>query len=180
MKKVTERILTIFIAVFVVSFLLFSIGPETANAAFSTPTCAAGDGCLPDCGDPDCNPSTCNIAGSGGLIPCGKNCNDPDTPWTETRPCDLCSLFLMGQLIIEFMVRLSGAIALIAIAIGGFLYVFAGGSSSGLEKAKSMIKYSLLGFIVVFVAWAVVDSILITTGYIDPVGGEWYTIECTK
>jgi hypothetical protein len=76
------------------------------------------------------------------------------------------------------MVRLSGAIAMIAISIGGFLYVFAAGRTEMITKAKSMIKYVLIGFIFVFIAWAVIDSILATTGYIDPIGGKWYAMEC--
>lgn len=174
--------------------LLFSLAYSffyavSADAAFGPPpTCAGGDGCvsIAVCGgptpfgiDPDCDPSTCSIAGSGGLIPCGKSCDDPDTAWIETKTCNLCSLFLMGQLLIEFMVKMSGAAAVIAIAIGGFLYVFAAGNSSSLEKAKSMIKYTLLGFVIIFIAWAIVDSILTTAGYIDPVGGKWYSIECS-
>ena len=86
----------------------------------------------------------------------------------------------MGQLIIEFLVRLAGAAAMIAIAIGGFLYVFAAGRTEMITKAKSMIKYVLIGFIVIFIAWAVVDSILTTTGYIDPLGGDWHVIKCYK
>lgn len=179
----TKKAFVFIMVFFLVSMTLFLTSFESANAAFSTPTCIAGDGCLPSCSpvDLDCNPATCSIAGSGGLIPCGKNCDDPDTPgWKETRPCDLCALFLMGQLIIEFMVKLSGAAAMIAISIGGFLYVFAAGSQSSIEKAKSMIKYTLLGFVIVFIAWAIVDSILTSAGYIDPIGGDWYTMECTK
>jgi len=166
--------------VFVLSLILPMNESNVANAAFNAPTCIAGDGCLPACSPPDldCNPATCNIKGSGGFIPCGKNCNDPDTAWSEIAPCNFCSLFLMCQLIIEFMVKIAGFAALIAISIGGFMYVFAAGSQSSIEKAKSMIKYTLLGFIIIFIAWAVVDSILATAGYIDPIGGKWYSMNC--
>lgn len=194
MIKILKKNIFIICAILVFSLAHSFINIASVSAAFSTPTCAAGDGCLPNCNpavdptcvpacaipDPDCNPATCKIKGSGGLIPCGKNCDDPDTAWIETNKCDLCSLFLMGQIFIEFLVKISGVAALIAIAIGGFMYVFAAGSQSSIEKAKSMIKYALLGFIVVFIAWAVVDSILATAGYIDPIGGKWYTMQCTK
>ncbi len=194
MRKISSKISIHIAIMFLLSIFTFAFAADSASAAFSTPTCAGGDGCLPNCNpatdptcvpacaipDPDCTPATCFISGSGGLIPCGKSCEDPDTAWDERRPCDLCSLFLMGQILIEFMVKLSGAAAMIAIAIGGFLYVFAAGSQSSIEKAKSMIKYTLLGFVIVFIAWAIVDSILTSAGYIDPIGGDWYTIECTK
>ncbi|MCK5466556.1 hypothetical protein KAI56_03630 [Candidatus Parcubacteria bacterium] len=119
------------------------------------------------------------VPGSAGLIPCGKSMNDPNTEdWNECAPCNPCSLILMGQLIIEFLVKLSAVLALIAITFAGLLYVFAAGSSGAIEKAKSMMKYTLLGFLLIFIAWAIIDSILVTMGYIDPIGGEWYVIDC--
>ena len=118
------------------------------------------------------------VPGSAGLIPCGKSMNDLDTDWNECAPCNPCSLILMGQLIIEFLVKISAILALIAITFAGLLYVFAAGSSGAIEKAKSMMKYALLGFFLIFIAWAIIDSILITMGYIDPIGGDWYVIDC--
>ena len=119
-----------------------------------------------------------DVCTSGGLIPCGRGCDDPDTDWIEDAACTPCSLILMGQLVIEFLVKIAAVLALIAITFAGLLYIFAAGSSGTIEKAKSMIKNTLLGFILVFIAWAVVDSILITMGYIDPIGGEWHVIDC--
>lgn len=185
MKKTNKIFLTLFAIIFFAMPLLgFS---HNANAQLGTPTCASGDGCLPfpACGgtapygaDLDCNPSTCSISGIGGLIPCGKNCDDPDTTWVETKPCNLCKMILMGQLIIEFLLKISAVAAILAIALGGMLYVFAAGSQGTIEKAKSMIKYVIVGFIIVFIAWALVDTILVMFGYIDPIGGEWYSINC--
>ena len=142
-------------------------------------TCEAGNGCVLGCAipDPDCDCQ--DVAGSAGLIPCGKSINDPNTnPRNECAACTPCSLILMGQLIIEFLVKMAAVLALIAIAFAGLLYIFAAGSSGTIEKAKSMMKYALLGFVLVFIAWAIVDSILITMGYIDPIGGEWHVIDC--
>ncbi len=181
MKKINK----IFLTLFAVLFIVFPLATYTNNASavFGTPTPAAGDGCLPDSGDPDCVnlgvPGLCpTLSGSGGLIPCGKNYNDPDTTWDECEPCDLCSMVLMGQLIIEFLLKIAAVVAVLAIAAGGFLYMFAAGSQGTIDKAKSIIKYVLIGFLIVFIAWALVDTILAMFGYIDPVGGEWYTINC--
>ncbi len=114
----------------------------------------------------------------GGLIPCGRNCDDASTPWIETAPCNLCSLVLMMQLIIEFLVRLSAALALISIIFGGFLHTSSLGNEGNISRAKSMIKYTLIGFFIILIAWAIVDSILTMAGYIDPVEGKWYNMEC--
>ncbi|MDF1498239.1 MAG: pilin [Patescibacteria group bacterium] len=179
MKKISKFLLTFLLVLFIALPLITQT--NNANAA---PTCASGDGCRPTCiaeglpADPDCNPATCSVSGSGGLIPCGKSCDDPDTGWTETEPCNLCSMILMSQLIIQFLLKISAVAALIAIVFGGFLYMFAVGNQQTIEKAKTMIKYVLIGFVIVFIAWAIVDSILVLFGYIDPIGGEWYTINC--
>jgi hypothetical protein len=114
---------------------------------------------------------------SGGLVPCGKQVNNPATTgWDESAPCDSCSMILMGQLTIEFLVQIAAIFATLVIIIGGFLYIFAVGQSSTIDKAKSIIKYTLIGFVIIFIAWSIVNSILATVGYIDPLGGNWYTI----
>ncbi len=180
-----KNIIKVFLTLLFVFFAMFPfIGNiSEVNAGIGTPTPAAGDGCLPDTGDPDCVnmgvPGACpNIDDTAGLIPCGRNYNDLDTTWDECAPCNLCSVILMSQLIIEFMVKLAGVAAMIAIAIGGFLYMFAAGKQGAIDTAKSMIKYVLIGFIIVFIAWALIDTVLTMFGYIDPIGGEWYEIDC--
>jgi hypothetical protein len=122
------------------------------------------------------NAACVDTPNSAGLVPCGKSINDPGTNWNECDACGPCSLILMMQLVIEFLVRISGIFATLAIILGGFVYVLAGGVSSIISKAKSMIKYSLVGFITILIAWVVIDSILTTMGYIDPMDGVWYAI----
>ncbi len=182
MKKINK----IFLALLAISFVVLPlIGfSHNASAVLGTPTCAPNNGCLPSClvdtgiADPDCLPG-CEVSGSGGLIPCGKSCDDPDTAdWEEDKPCNLCSMVLMGQLIIEFLLKIAAVAAVLSIAAGGFLYMFAAGNQGTIEKAKSMIKYVLIGFLIVFIAWALIDTILVMFGYIDPIGGEWYSINC--
>lgn len=115
-----------------------------------------------------------DVANSAGLVPCGKAINDPATSWNECSSCGPCSLILMMQLIIEFMVKIAAVFAVLSIVAGGFVYVAAAGRPNIITKAKSMVKYTLVGFIIVFVAWVVIDSILTTMNYIDPMGGEWH------
>ncbi len=111
-----------------------------------------------------------------GLIPCGMKNDDPATTIVENEACNLCHLVLTMQLIIEYLVKISAVFAVLMIVISGFIYISAGGKSETIAKAKTVIKYSLIGFTIVFIAWALVDSLLMTFGYIDPFGGNWHTI----
>lgn len=121
--------------------------------------------------------ATCSVIdGPGGLIPCGRNTNSSDTAWNECDACDLCALVLMGQLFIEFMVKVAAVAANLTIIFAGFLYIFASGKTNLIAQSKSIMKYTILGFVVVFAAWAIVSSLLTILGYIDPVEGKWYTM----
>jgi hypothetical protein len=119
-------------------------------------------------------------AGSAGLIPCGRNSDDTNTPWNECNPCDLFSIILMGQLTIEFLLKLAAIAATLSIIFAGFLYVFAAGNTGLTDKARKMITYTLTGFAIIFISWIIVDAILSSLGYINPLGGDWYAISNTK
>lgn len=111
----------------------------------------------------------------GGLIPCGRNTNSSQTTWNECDECDLCAMVLMGQLSIEFMFKIAAVAANLTIIFAGFLYIFATGEMSLIAKAKLVVKYTLIGFIVIFAAFVIVDTLLTIFGYIDPLGGDWHT-----
>lgn len=132
-------------------------GPQGSSAPTATAECSA-------------------VEGGGGLIPCGRNTNSSETAWNECDDCDLCSIVLMGQLVIEFIVKIAGLAATLAIILSGFLYIFAAGEMALIAKSKLMMKYTIIGFIIIFAAWAMVDSLLLLLGYIDPIDGEWHTI----
>ncbi|MFA6321835.1 MAG: right-handed parallel beta-helix repeat-containing protein [Candidatus Omnitrophota bacterium] len=129
-------------------------------------------GSAPDTATQEC----VDIPGSAGFIPCGRSIEDPDTDWKECDPCDFCAFVLMGQLITEFLLKLAGIAATLAITFSGLVYVFAAGRPEIINKSKLMIKAAIIGFFIIFISWMIIDSILATMGYIDPINGVWYTI----
>lgn len=50
-----------------------------------------------------------------------------------------------------------GAISVIAIIIGGILYVISAGNSGSVTKAKNTIFYAIIGLVVAFLAYAIVN-----------------------
>ncbi len=66
---------------------------------------------------------------------------------------------------------LVGALSVIMIIIGGFRYVVSGGNSANVTAAKNTIMYALVGLIVAFLAFAIVNFVL---GSIGTAGGGSY------
>jgi len=110
---------------------------------------------------------------TGGLIPCGREWDDPDTPWNDKAPCDLCHLILLVNEIMNFLAGLAFVIALLALIVTGFLLLTSAGNSEKINNAKTNLKWIILGIIIIFFAWFIVDFLLTAWGYIDPLGGKW-------
>lgn len=59
---------------------------------------------------------------------------------------------------IEFVIGISGLVAVLFLVVGGFQLIMSG-ASEGQEKAKNTIKYALIGMVVVLVAWVLVNLV---------------------
>ena len=112
-----------------------------------------------------------------GLVPCGRICDVSSTPYREDQPCTICHLVLMMQLIMDFLFKIAAVVAAFFIAASGTMYIVSAGRPELLSLSKTTFKTTLLGFILVFIAWVLVNTILTMFGYIDPLGdGNWHII----
>lgn len=59
---------------------------------------------------------------------------------------------------VQFILTIAGTICVLFILIGGYYYIF-GGISDDKEKGKNTIKYAIIGFIVVLMAWILVNFV---------------------
>ena len=141
---------------------------------FVLPVCAicrtkAGVDC-PDCLKP------------GGLVPCGRSCDDPTTDdICECEPCTLCDFFVMIDKIIDFLLfYIVPPLAGLMIAIGGGMYVFAFGRSEMISRAKKLFTAVVIGLIIIYGAWVIVNTFLIAIGAAQwqGFGQGWWIIEC--
>lgn len=57
-----------------------------------------------------------------------------------------------------------GAVAVIIIIIGGFMYVTAAGDPGRIKTAKNTILYAVIGLIVALLAWGIVSFVVNTVG----------------
>jgi hypothetical protein len=62
--------------------------------------------------------------------------------------------------VIKFILGLTGVIALVMVTYGGFLWMTAAGSSDNISKAKSILLWSILGIVLIFSAYALVDLVI--------------------
>lgn len=69
--------------------------------------------------------------------------------------------------IVNVVLLLVGAIAVIMLIIGGVRYIVSGGDSNAVEGAKNTILYAIIGIVVVFLSFALINFL---TGALDQDG----------
>lgn len=114
---------------------------------------------------------------TGGLVPCGRDWDDPNTPgWDERDPCSFCFLIMLLNQIANFLLQIASVIAILAFVITGFLFITSSGDPERRNLAKTSFKWIIVGFLIIFLSWLFIDFILSAWGYLDPLGGEWEVV----
>ena len=70
------------------------------------------------------------------------------------------SLELRIQDIINVVLFLLGAVAVIMIIVGGFKYVTSNGDSGAVSSAKNTIMFAVIGLVVAILAYAIVNFVI--------------------
>ena len=143
----------------------------------------------------------------GPLVPCGRCeeweckewkedvciqrnydvCVKPD-PAThpEVQPCNLCHFFVLAQNVIYSFITIIVAIGTIMIGVGGFIILTSGGVPEKASHGKRVITYTIVGFLVAFMAWMMInETMLLLVGTKTGVGKQklpwpWDKVECPK
>jgi PKD repeat protein len=123
--------------------------------------------------------STCiatNLDACEGIVPCGRTIDNPKTNWDETAPCEFCHLILILNRVMNFLMELVAIVSLLAIIITGLLFITSAGNPEIKNKASLALKWIIIGLIIIFIAWLLIDFLLSAWGYLDPLGGKWNVI----
>jgi amino acid transporter len=91
------------------------------------------------------------LASADGLVPCGGR-GEPE--------CQLKHLIQMGNGIITFLIQFAVLVAVVLLAIGGFKLVLSRGNAGAMEEAKSRIWNVFIGFLIILLAYLVIETIL--------------------
>jgi hypothetical protein len=103
---------------------------------------------------PSANAADCGAASQG--ITAGVNCAQPkDVPTNLFGGPD--SIFTT---IVNVLLFVIGAISVIMLIYGGIRYTTSGGNSANVTAAKNTIMYAIIGLIIAFLAFAVVNWVL--------------------
>lgn len=103
---------------------------------------------------PSASAAECGTASEG--ITAGVNCAEGnDVPTTLFGGPD--SIFTT---IVNVLLFLIGAISVIMLIYGGIRYTTSGGNSANVTAAKNTIMYAIIGLIIAFLAFAVVNWVL--------------------
>jgi len=116
---------------------------------------------------------------TGGLVPCGRIVNDPNTPWNEREPCQFKHIFLLIKIIIDFLLFRVVPIVFILLTIAtGVMFYFSisTGGTAPIVRVKRLWKSTGIGLGVIFFAWTIINIILKFVGYQIGIFGNWYNI----
>lgn len=94
-----------------------------------------------------------------GLVPCALKENNPATDWNETGPCTLCHFLIGMNFVVKLLRNIMTACAIAVIVAMAIVYITSAGDEGRMTFAKTGIKYSLIGFIVILLAWVMVNFI---------------------
>ena len=118
-----------------------------------------------------------NPVASTGIIQCGR----PSGAGTG-QMCTLCDLIAGFNTIIQYIMKIAIGVALLALAVGGVLYIVSAGESAAVETAKSTMKNAAIGFVIVFAAYLIVDTTLLYLGKTESLGmstsTKWGEFDC--
>lgn len=97
------------------------------------------------------------LAQSKPLVSCGR---------TGGISCNLCDLYVLAKNVIDFLLFwLALPIAVIIFLWGGILLLTSRGSEEQLKHGKAALTNAVLGVIIAFAAWLIVNTLLVTLGF---------------
>jgi len=88
------------------------------------------------------------------LVPCGG---------PTQSPCTLCHLWQLGSNIINFLTfSLAIPAAALLFVAAGVIFLVSGGNEYKLTKAKTIFTNTVIGLLIVFCSWLLIDTLIKT------------------
>ncbi|MFH1894455.1 MAG: hypothetical protein ABH813_00940, partial [Patescibacteria group bacterium] len=126
-----------------------------------------------------------------GLVPCGKDvrvggaegASGCEGGTLQNIPCQLCHIFVMIKGIVDFLLfRIVPIVAVLLLTAGGVMFVVSRGDPGKLTQAKSTMTAVVVGLVIIFASWVIINTIFTLTGFMNPDFGwdpaKWFEINC--
>ena len=92
---------------------------------------------------------------AASLVECGAN-----SAQGAGTPSDLFGDTGLFKVIVNILLFLVGAVAVIMLILGGIRYVISGGDQNQVTSAKNTILYAVIGIVVALLAYAIVNFVI--------------------
>lgn len=110
---------------------------------------------------------------------CGPIINNLSDGCKETGDCEVNDFVQLFALYFNLTLGIIGSIALLFFIWGGFLFLTSGGNKDKVEKGKHTLIAAVIGIIIVFSSYLIIQTVLESLGIVDNqgeikgVGGQW-------
>jgi hypothetical protein len=91
------------------------------------------------------------------------------------QQCGVCQFIQVGINFTQILLGMMGGLALVMFVYGGLLWVTSGGSADRIKKGRTLMVQTVIGIIIMLLAWSIINVVIITltgtdTGGINKVG----------
>lgn len=129
---------------------------------------AGSPGCVDTVGDICCKPISEGTAnGASGILPTPTGGNGGDGDYS------LNDFVQLAVNVSEKILGLVGSLALLAFVYGGIVFLISGGSSEKVEKGKQILIGAVIGLVIVFASYMIIQFTMDALGY----KGVWNIIK---
>lgn len=110
--------------------------------------------------------------GTKGLVPCGVAVDSSGKP---TCPCQLGHFFVMAAGIYGFIVKyIATTLAVLMITVGAVFMLISAGNPNLAGTGRKMVYSAIIGLILVFGSWLIIDALLKVLGYNN--ASSWFQL----
>ena len=107
--------------------------------------------------------------GQTGIVKCGQ---------TKYCPCELCDVFSTLLYVYNFIVLdIATPLAVLALTIGGVFILISAGNPTLMSKGKTILYAAIIGLVLVFGSFLIIDFILNDVLGYSMNGAVWYAPE---
>ncbi|MFH1822570.1 MAG: pilin [Patescibacteria group bacterium] len=104
--------------------------------------------------------------------------NSGDTSYSsgciEKGDCQVNDFIVVAVRASEIILGIVGSLALLMFIYGGVMFLISAGNSEKVSQAKQIILGAIIGLVIVFTSWMIINFSMTALGYNQ--AGEWFKI----